>query len=1034
MVTMIVLLPLAGACGGSGGECGDGCEPGSLQCLGNSVQVCADYDDDGCFEWGGDQACRAGQTCIDGECRGDCTDLCELNARRCEGDAVQYCWDFDANGCLEWGGTSPCGSDEVCTDGQCLFDCPDACREGAYRCDGNDVQVCGDYDGDDCPEWGTGTPCAPDETCLLGACIVDGTTVLFVSPQGDDAWSGTLPEPDGTGTDGPLLTMAGARDEIRELKGAGTIDGPVRVFMREGVYPIEEPVEFQPEDSGTEDAPISYERLPGERPVLSGGRVITGLAADAGLWVETLLEVIADGWTFSSIWANGERRTRAAAPNEGFYHTAGRIDPPNRGFLFHAGDLAEWDDLEDAVVEVYHSWATSLHRIETLDAENRIVTFTQPASWDFEYWGGEQRYRVINVFEELDAPGEWHLSGSTGAFAYVPMEGETPWEVEVVAPVADRLIVLSGDPAAGTFVAHLAFRGLELMHTEWQPAPDDTASGQAAVSMGGAVEVTGGRYISIDRCRIGHVGTYGVWFGQGTQQSEVVETEMFDLGGGGVRIGETSTPPSEEQAAGYNRVDNCWIHDGGKILPAAVGVWIGRSSYNEVTHNEISDLFYTGVSVGWSWGYDPSTAHHNIVADNHIHHIGRRVLSDMGGVYTLGQSPGTEVRHNLIHDVFSYSYGGWGLYTDEGSSEILLQDNLVVNTKSGGFHQHYGRDNQVTNNILAFSHEGQVRRSREEAHNSFTFTSNIVLFNNGWLLDGTWSNGNFTMISNLYWDLERPSCLFECMTFEAWQGAGHDADSVVEDPRFADPYGLDFSLPPSSPATRVGFEPFELDSFGLYGDPAWVALPLGAVHTEFGLPEESPPPFSDGFEDTQVGARADAATTWGEAGTASIRVTGETSATGSQCLKFQDAPGLDYSWNPHMAYDPRIQDGTVRVVFSVWLGSGAVLYHEWRDDRSPYNAGPSIFIQADGTLTASGVSVTSVPLNEWITLDITFDVGPQGGGLYDLAVTTESTGTETFTDLGTEDLAICGLRWLGFVSNANAATEMFLDDVSFERI
>src|SRR5205823_12252188 len=175
----------------------------------------------------------------------------------------------------------------------------------------------------------------------------------------------------------------------------------------------------------------------------------------------------------------------------------------------------------------------------------------------------------------------------------------------------------------------------------------------------------------------------------------------------------------------------------GKTCPSAVGIWVGQSFDNVIAHNEIHNLYYTGISLGWSWGYGDSLNRGNIVEHNHIHHIGKRgdgdgpILSDMGGVYLLGARPGTVVHNNVIHDVAGIKYGGWGVYLDEGSSNVLVEKNLVHHTSHGGFHLHYGRDNIARNNIFAFGGEQQLVRTREEDHLGVTFDHNIVYWTSG---------------------------------------------------------------------------------------------------------------------------------------------------------------------------------------------------------------------------------------------------------------------------------------------------------------
>ncbi len=208
----------------------------------------------------------------------------------------------------------------------------------------------------------------------------------------------------------------------------------------------------------------------------------------------------------------------------------------------------------------------------------------------------------------------------------------------------------------------------------------------------------------------------------------------------------------------------------------------------------------------------------NIIEFNHLHDIGQNRLSDMGAVYTLGIQRGTVIRNNLIHDVSAFTYGGWGLYTDEGSSEIILENNLVYRCKSAGFHQHYGRDNIVRNNIFALNRESQLMRTRAEPHISFIFTNNIVYFDSGNLLASNWSNNNYVMNHNLYFDTRlgvAPEKMnFAGMGWEAWRKQGHDQDSKLADPRFMEPANGDFRFKADSPVPAFGFKPLDFSTVG----------------------------------------------------------------------------------------------------------------------------------------------------------------------------------------------------------------------------
>ena len=225
----------------------------------------------------------------------------------------------------------------------------------------------------------------------------------------------------------------------------------------------------------------------------------------------------------------------------------------------------------------------------------------------------------------------------------------------------------------------------------------------------------------------------------------------------------------------------------------------------------------------------------NVIEFNHIHHIGQGLLSDMGAIYTLGVSPGTVLRNNLIHDVEANHYGGWGIYNDEGSSHLLIEDNVVYNTKFAGYNIHFCKEVTVRNNIFACGRLQQLSRSRVEPHQSVFFENNIVYWKEGKLLDNKWKDkpytfyfhpksssgtreatSTFDMDWNLYYNptLTLDEVTFNGMNWEQWRETGKDRHSIYADPLFLDADNYDFRLRPDSPALALGFEPIDITAVG----------------------------------------------------------------------------------------------------------------------------------------------------------------------------------------------------------------------------
>jgi parallel beta-helix repeat protein len=395
---------------------------------------------------------------------------------------------------------------------------------------------------------------------------------------------------------------------------------------------------------------------------------------------------------------------------------------------------------------------------------------------------------------------------------------------EVIATTLEKLVSIASDPASGHLVEGIEFRGLTFAEADWTMPPTGYADVQSASYAPAAIVVVGARNLVIDHCTLEHSGGYGVWFARGSQHNRITATEIFDMGAGGVKIGEAELRSNTTEQSGNTLVEDNHIHDLGKVFVPAVGVWVLESAGNKILHNHIHHLFYTAISLGWTWGYGPSAAHDNLVAFNDLHDIGQGLLSDMGAIYTLGKQPGTILRNNLIHDVTSSVYGGWGIYTDEGSSSILIEDNIVYRCKSGAFLQHYGEDNLVQNNIFALDAEHEMVRASKKDLNSFRIEHNIIYASHNSIFSGDWAGDQFEIGSNLYFVSGGVAPDFPDGPFATWQAAGHDQNSVIADPLFVDAEHFNFALRPSSPALKTGFRAIDMSKVGpleVPGAAAW---------------------------------------------------------------------------------------------------------------------------------------------------------------------------------------------------------------------
>lgn len=848
---------------------------------------------------------------------------------------------------------------------------------------------------------------------------------FYVSPKGNDSWSGKLAAPNSAGTDGPFASMDRARIALRDFRK--TSGKPVVIQFRGGTYSLSKPVVFTPEDSGTIESPVIYEAYGNEKPVISGGTLITGWRKTAdGKWQADLPDVASGEWNFEQLYVNDECRLRPRLPRNGYYYIGDAV-PIDRsvggsdGFRFKAGEInKDWSHLSDVEAVIFQLFTSARMRIASVDDQNGIVRFTGK-SRGVQVWQSfpkDYRYFLDNVKEALSLPGEWYLDRPSGRLTYLPREGETMESAEVVAPRLSTLIELRGKLGEHQWVNGLTFKNLIFAHGNWVTPASSHNSSQSEPTINGAIVCEGARHCTFQGCAVVHMGPFAFELGRGSRHNVIEDCSLMDLGAGGIKIGGPTNENDAELLNSHMTLRNNTIAHGGRLLPAATAILVMRSTNNIIANNEIHDFYYTGVALGWTWGYAESGQNANVVENNHIYEIGQNVLADMSGIYNLGPAPGNVFRHNLIHDVRSL-LDACGIYTDEGSSNILIENNIVYRTNFS-FNQHYGRNNTIRNNIFALSDQTELQRNREEDM-SFGLDHNIIYSRNSAFLGGRWGNHGtgFKSDANLYWDPSGKPIDFRGLSFEKWKEKGSDAHSVIADPLFVDPEKDDFRLAENSPAYKLGFKPIDPKGFGrLTPNLVKVVSPRA-----FPIPEQMLL-MSEDFEFTGIGDKPNTAVhKVSPRGT--LAVTDGTAASGKHSVTFSGVLGETYQFNPDRFSYLAGKNGLVTFRYALRLEPGSVIRHEWRGNAG--QTGPSFLVDKDGALTAGEKRLTQLQSGRWVSIEVTCPVNGQADGTWGLTVSSPGEKALSFQKLKHNPL-FKTLNWLGFVTESPVPSPVDLDD------
>ena len=558
---------------------------------------------------------------------------------------------------------------------------------------------------------------------------------IWISPKGSDFNDGTCQS--------PKATLTSALRQAREWRRTedNRIQGGITIYMEGGTYAFHEPVFIRPEDSGTKESPTVIRSVGDEKVILSGGISINGWKKQGKVWVADVPAFNGRPLDFRQLWVNGKKAVRARDVED--FEKMNRIcsvDEKNeilyvpvvsiRRLIDNKGNLKA----KYAEMVLHQMWCVANLRIRSVEVQgdSAAIRFHQPESRiQFEHpWprpmvttdGHNSAFYLTNARELQDVPGEWYHDIDARKVYYYPREGEKMQEAEVIVPAVETLVRVEG--TLDRPVCHIRFEKITFSYTTWmRPSEKGHVPLQAGMYLtdgyridpkmqrnylnhpldnqgwlgrpAAAVRVVAARQIDFERCRFEHLGSTGLDYEEAVQGGVVRGCLFRDIAGNGLLVGSFSPaahethlpydPADRREVCTQQQINNCYFTEIGNEDWGCLAIAAGYVGDVNIEHNEISEVPYSGISLGWGWTQTVNCMRNNRVHANLIHHYAKHMY-DVAGIYTLGSQPKSYVTENCVHSIYKPGYvhdpNHWFyLYTDEGSSFITVRDNWTEGEK-----------------------------------------------------------------------------------------------------------------------------------------------------------------------------------------------------------------------------------------------------------------------------------------------------------------------------------------------------------------